>query len=153
MQIANVLLGGTLIEDIRHRLGTEHALPHHQVKDSGLAPTVYAHEITITSGTVLREFVGAERVAINSFHHQAIGKVAPALYVTGRADDGVIEAVELAKPLEDSGYFLGVQWHPEWLPEDPTTHRIYAHLVRTCTPTMQRCKVMANTRDSRMCDA
>jgi putative glutamine amidotransferase len=48
----------------------------------------------------------------NSFHHQAIKDVAPGLRVVARASDGVIEAVEV---VENDRFFLGVQWHPEFL--------------------------------------
>jgi len=45
---------------------------------------------------------------VNSYHHQAVSDPGK-LTVTGRADDGVIEAVE------DPGrrFVFGVQWHPE----------------------------------------
>jgi putative glutamine amidotransferase len=41
-------------------------------------------------------------------HHQAIDRVGDGLIVSGRARDGVAEAIELA-----DGWTLGVQWHPE----------------------------------------
>jgi gamma-glutamyl-gamma-aminobutyrate hydrolase PuuD len=42
--------------------------------------------------------------------------------VTGRADDGTVEAVEVPGP----GFALGVQWHPEENGEDT---RLFAALV------------------------
>jgi putative glutamine amidotransferase len=134
MQIANVLLGGTLIEDIRHHLGAGHALPHHQVKDAGMTRAAYAHEIAVASGTVLHEIAGVERVAINSFHHQALGKIAQALQVTAHADDGVVEAVEFAPDYANGcrGFFIGVQWHPEALPEDRLSQGLYMRFVDAC---------------------
>ena len=48
---------------------------------------------------------------VNSMHHQGVDHVAPALLVAARSEDRVVEAVEdPAKP-----FFLGVQWHPEYL--------------------------------------
>jgi putative glutamine amidotransferase len=41
-------------------------------------------------------------------HHQAIDRIGEGLIVSGRARDGVVEAIELA-----DGWALGVQWHPE----------------------------------------
>jgi putative glutamine amidotransferase len=137
MQVANVLLGGTLIEDIRHHLGTDYALPHHQVKDAGLMRTAYAHEIAVASGTMLYELVGAAYVPINSFHHQALGRVAPALHATARSSDGVIEAVEFAPGYVSAngrrGFFIGVQWHPEVLSDDLLSQHLFMQFMAACT--------------------
>ncbi|MDO4289958.1 MAG: gamma-glutamyl-gamma-aminobutyrate hydrolase family protein [Eggerthellaceae bacterium] len=53
------------------------------------------------------------RLDVNSMHHQAVGRVADALRVAARAEDGVIEAVEAP----DRSFYLAVQWHPEYLPD------------------------------------
>lgn len=45
---------------------------------------------------------------VNSYHHQAIGRLGAGLRTTARAADGTIEAVE-----HDTLPILGVQWHPE----------------------------------------
>jgi putative glutamine amidotransferase len=46
---------------------------------------------------------------VPSHHHQAIDRLGDGLVITGRADDGVIEAVEAV----DKRFVVGVQWHPE----------------------------------------
>ena len=51
-----------------------------------------------------------DRVAVNSFHHQAVRDLAPGLIASGWTDDGLIEAVETAK---GEPWLLAVQWHPE----------------------------------------
>lgn len=84
LQMMNVALGGTLLPDVpNHRLTTMH----------GIAWTRRLH--------------GYRRV--NSRHHQAVGRVAAALEVVARADDGIIEAVTLP----GAQFFVGVQFHPE----------------------------------------
>ena len=55
-------------------------------------------------------------IATNSSHHQALDDVAPALRVTGRAEDDMIEAVESIDP---AWWMIGVQWHPEELTATP----------------------------------
>ena len=55
-------------------------------------------------------------------HHQALADLAPALRVTGRADDGTVEAAEIPGKL----FAVGVQWHPE---EDSEDTRLFAGLV------------------------
>jgi putative glutamine amidotransferase len=49
------------------------------------------------------------------------------LRVAARTTDGVIEALEwTAGP----GWALGVQWHPERMPEDPFAAALFRRLVR-----------------------
>ncbi len=48
------------------------------------------------------------RVEVSSYHHQAVDRVGDGLVVTARADDGVIEALELP-----GARVLAVQWNPE----------------------------------------
>ena len=52
--------------------------------------------------------MGTERPVGHSVHHQAIDRVAEGMVVTGRADDGTIEATESV-----DGWVVSVQWHPE----------------------------------------
>lgn len=103
IQVVNVALGGTLIQDIpaecpgafEHRAGNKRAR---------------AHRVDIDPDSALATAMGALEVQVNSTHHQSLGHVAPGLRVTGRAPDGVIEAVEWSG---SDWWMLGVQWHPE----------------------------------------
>ena len=49
-----------------------------------------------------------ERFAVNSAHHQIIGRLGEGLTVTCRSDEGYIEGI-----LHESGKAFGVQFHPE----------------------------------------
>ena len=68
-----------------------------------------AHEVRIEPGSRLAAALGAEPRAVSSTHFHAIDNPGPRLHVAARADDGVIEAVELPGPR----FCVGVQWHPE----------------------------------------
>lgn len=71
--------------------------------------------------------MGTERPRCSSFHHQAISGLAPGLVETGWADDGTIEAVEV----EDAGWVVAVQWHPEdTAADDPQQQRLFDELIR-----------------------
>jgi putative glutamine amidotransferase len=83
------------------------------------------HAVTAEPGTRLSELLGRDPVEVNSLHHQAIAEPGPGLRVSGRADDGVIEAVEAS----DGAFALGVQWHPERLP-GPAGDGLIEALVR-----------------------
>lgn len=103
-QLLNVVLGGTLIQHIPDSVPD--ALAHEQPNPR----TEPGHAVEVAAGTLLHRLVGRARIEVNSAHHQAVDRVAPGLVVSGRADDGVIEAIE-----DPSRRFcLGVQWHPEY---------------------------------------
>jgi putative glutamine amidotransferase len=108
MQVLNVALGGSLVQDIDAELpgSLEHSVPapHHAL----------AHEVWITRGSLLwrllqEKLAETDACLVNSRHHQAVKKPACSFEVTATAPDGVIEAIECAS----GGFCVGVQWHPE----------------------------------------
>ena len=107
LQVMNVALGGSLIQDIPDQLG---GVERHQIQTPKDA---VAHQIVVTPGTRLSEVLSrdrpAETCAVNSRHHQAVRTVAPSLAVSATAPDGVIEGIE--RP--GAPFCVGVQWHPE----------------------------------------
>lgn len=105
IQVANVALGGTLVQDIPSEW--PHALNH----DPDRARDERTHAVRLAADSRAARAVGGTEVQVNSVHHQAIRRVADALVVTGVAPDGIIEAVET--PSGDPWWLLGVQWHPE----------------------------------------
>jgi putative glutamine amidotransferase len=102
-QVLNVATGGTLVQDIPSQMSG--AMDH----DPDTARWELAHQVRILPGTRLRAILGADRVAVNSFHHQAVRETGPGVVVSARADDEVIEGIEVPGP----GFAVGVQWHPE----------------------------------------
>lgn len=66
IQVVNVALNGTLLQDVPDHQGTRHGI---RLKDGG-------------------------SIEVNSRHHQALKDVAPELAVTATSEDGVIEGVE-----------------------------------------------------------
>ncbi|HSB20228.1 MAG TPA: gamma-glutamyl-gamma-aminobutyrate hydrolase family protein [Anaeromyxobacteraceae bacterium] len=121
MQLLAVACGGTLWQDLPTDLGGR-ALGHEQPPPRDL-PT---HEVRIEPGTLLARLVGEEPLRVNSTHHQAVRDPGRGAAVSGRAADGVVEAIELpAHP-----FALGVQWHPEAVRvHEPRSLRVYAGLV------------------------
>jgi putative glutamine amidotransferase len=137
VQVLNVALGGTLIQDIpTERPGSV----NHRVTDPKWA---IAHGVAVDPSSrlhaVLRDRVGADgTLAVNSRHHQSIKDVASDLRVTATAPDGIIEAVE--RP--GSTYCLGVQWHPENFVE----HGEFAALFRDFVVIADRASAQRPTR-------
>lgn len=102
-QVLNVATGGTLVQDIPSQIPG--ALDH----DPDTERWDMAHQVRILPGTRLRAILGADRVAVNSFHHQAVRETGRGVLVSATAEDGVIEGIEVP----DQPFVVGVQWHPE----------------------------------------
>ena len=149
MQMMNVALGGTLIQDIPAACISEEPGTHQQSKPYEKP----SHEVEIVENTLLARlcqsrkaphestrahsqdgqhpypslatsraqsggttepygFEGGRAVFVNSMHHQAINRVASELTASAFCYK-VIEGIEDAHKT----FFLGVQWHPEYLVE------------------------------------
>ncbi len=110
IQLLNAAFGGTLIQDLPSERPSE--LNH----DPDAPLGVRTHGVIVEAGTRLAQAVGhSGEMSVNSYHHQAVDRVAPGLVVNARATDGVIEGVEAADP---AWWCLAVQWHPEDLTTD-----------------------------------
>ncbi len=121
-QLINVVLGGSLVQDIAADI--EGALEH-EVKDR-LKP---AHDITITSGSLLHRIINQEIVGVNTSHHQSVKAPGEGVAITATTSDGVVEAIEYdAHP-----FCLGVQWHPEYQanPHDKAIMKAFVEACRT----------------------
>jgi putative glutamine amidotransferase len=117
MQLLNVVLGGTLLQDIASEVPG--ALAHEQ-PTSPLEP---AHPVDLEESRLARA-IGRTRIHVNTTHHQAIAKLGRGLSVLGRAPDGVIEAIGL----DTDERVVGAQWHPELL-DDDVARWLYQRLV------------------------
>jgi putative glutamine amidotransferase len=85
------------------------------------------HTAQVDAGSLLASFVGEGRLEVNSTHHQAIREPGRGLRVVARSPDGVIEGVEDPSP---DRFFLGVQWHPEDLCDQPPHRALFQALCR-----------------------
>lgn len=115
MQVMNVAAGGTLTQDVENLDVHRHT------------PGVFGdHEVELDAGTLAARAAGEEHHAVKSHHHQGIDRIGAGLVVSGRADDGEVEALEVP----DKRFALGVLWHPE---EDEASRLIAAFVdeVRT----------------------
>lgn len=107
MQVLAVAAGGSLVQDIPTQVPG--SMEHVQPTD----PRTTWHPVHLEAGR-LRAVYGRAGVEVNSTHHQAVSD-AGRLRVTGRAPDGVVEAVEAP----DHPFAIGVQWHPELVAPAP----------------------------------
>jgi len=128
-QLINVALGGTLYQDAASQKAGARV---HQ------DPVIYDenyHDIEIVpGGGIAALYPGVQRARVNTLHHQAIHKLAPGLRVEAvSVDDGLVEAIRL----EDSQYLVGVQWHPEFLHDNPNPVLDAAPLLREFVERLQ----------------
>ncbi|MFF9344204.1 MULTISPECIES: gamma-glutamyl-gamma-aminobutyrate hydrolase family protein [unclassified Streptomyces] len=94
MQLLNVALGGTLVQHLDGHVEAEGVMGRHPVKP--VPGTLYASLVP-------------EQTGVPTYHHQAVDRLGAGLAASAHAEDGTVEAVELAAP----AWVLGVQWHPE----------------------------------------
>ncbi len=104
LQVLNVALGGTLIQDIPSDV--ENAVTH----ETGENRVEIAHDVTIEPGSRLAALLSTTRVGVNSFHHQAAKGLGKGLTPCATSpEDGIIEGLEM----RDRAFVVAVQWHPE----------------------------------------
>ncbi|WNG56245.1 gamma-glutamyl-gamma-aminobutyrate hydrolase family protein [Archangium gephyra] len=103
MQLLNVVLGGTLHQDIGREVKGAH---EHEQKHDRTHPQ---HPVDVKDGTLLAEALGKGQLMVNSTHHQAAQRIGEQVVVSAVSPDGIVEAIESSQ----YGFALGVQWHPE----------------------------------------
>ena len=125
IQVVNVALGGTLIQDIPSEW------PKAGNHDGVGARDERIHTVSVDAGSALANALGASELPVNSFHHQALSLVASPFRVVATAPDGVVEGIE---SMDASWWMLGVQWHPEELTSthEPWDRRLFAAFAAAC---------------------
>ncbi len=125
-QLLNVALGGTLVQDIPSEVGTDIVHDISREQPGVLARDEVRHEVRIDPDSHLASVLGATAIHVNTLHHQAVEKPAPAARVTAFAPDEIIEALELP----GKKFALSVQWHPEDMYEhDEAMRRLFRAFV------------------------
>lgn len=114
MQLLNVILGGTLYQDLATQHGRQIDHDRYRDFDAPVHP-VRAERVGSLDGLFPGEFVQ------NSAHHQGVRALAGGLRAFAWAPDGVVEGVEYG----EGAWTVGVQWHPERRLADPVNRRLF----------------------------
>jgi putative glutamine amidotransferase len=122
IQLFNVLLGGSLYQDIptefpseiKHVKGPPYDLP--------------AHKVNLMRESPLHKLIGKDQIEVNSYHHQGVNKLAQGLEVIATAEDGLVEAVYMPS----LRFVWAIQWHPEFWLNDENSKKIFAWFVESC---------------------
>lgn len=124
MQLANVALGGTLVQHLGD-LPNASSLVGHAPGEFPVGAEFVLHDVELDTGSWLSRATQTTRVRGASFHHQGIDRLAPGFRAVGRAPDGLLEAIE-----HGDHRIIGVQWHPEdTSATDAEQQRIYDAFV------------------------
>jgi putative glutamine amidotransferase len=128
MQVLNVAMGGTLIQDIPSQVpgALEHSVPEPRFH--------IAHEVWVAKGSTLSTLLAdhmedGETCHVNSRHHQSVKQAASGFEVTATSPDGVIEAMEMA----GAPFCVAVQWHPENFWRTGEFRELFQGLVHAAT--------------------
>jgi len=116
MQLMNIYRCGTLHKDIK-AFYTE--TPHINT----LLPKKTIH---ITKDSLLFKILGHERYRVNSLHHQSIDQLGKGLKIVAKEENGVIQAIEEKK----HPFYIGLQWHPEYLLQFKPQRALFYHLIQ-----------------------
>ncbi|GAB1154881.1 gamma-glutamyl-gamma-aminobutyrate hydrolase family protein [Paenibacillus illinoisensis] len=126
LQLFNVILGGSLYQDIPTQLQISNTVNHKQSPPY----TNLVHDVHIEKGNLLHDIIQADTIKVNSYHHQGIKRLSDKLQAAAVAEDGIVESVVMP----NQKFVLAVQWHPEYsYTVDSYSQKLFSAFVRSCT--------------------
>lgn len=116
-QLLNVCLGGSLHQDVGN----------FYVEKPQLRSVLPRKVVQIAPHSRLARVIGRAPCAVNALHHQAIDCAALGRHVqvVAREGNGVVQAIEV----EGARFAIGVQWHPEYIPQHRRQQALFEALV------------------------
>jgi putative glutamine amidotransferase len=125
MHLLNVVLGGTLHQEASAEY------PGFQPTRGLRRKVTLRRPVHVIKRGWVAELLGTGRKVhlVNSLHHQAIAEVGPALEAVAVDEQGMVQALELAKK---DVFTVGVQWHPELMPHAKVQMGFFRALVGAC---------------------
>ncbi len=124
-QLINVGMGGTLFTDITDQMPG--AIKHDYYPQ--FPRSFLAHQVEVSGDTHLGKILGETKLYVNSLHHQGLKELSGSLMQSALAPDGLVEAFELP----DYPFGIAVQWHPEWLGDQPGMRSLFNALAEAVT--------------------
>lgn len=115
-QLLNVYFRGSLYQDI-NTFYLEEPNP------SSVFPV---KRVYLKPGSKLANILGVRQLKVNALHHQAVKEPGKNMQIVGRERNDVVQAIESL----EQDYLIGVQWHPEYLPQFKKQRRLFQALVQ-----------------------
>ena len=117
-QLINVHRGGTLLGDVSNI----------RVHTSNRGTLLPRKQVAVVAGTTLAGLVGGEQTRVNSLHHQAVNVSGDDLRVAACDRDDIVQGIECTA----GPWRVGVQWHPEYMPQRQDQRRLFRGFVDVC---------------------
>jgi putative glutamine amidotransferase len=125
LQLLNVVLGGSLYQDIPTQIESGVFVNHNQNPPYDIP----SHTVKLVSGELLSNLFGADEIHVNSSHHQGIRNLARGAAILAESPDGLVEAFRFP----GKRLILAVQWHPEMMPDSEEQRlKIFSHFTQAC---------------------
>ena len=121
MQLLNVQFGGSLHQEIADYYEECPQLRTHLPKK----------KIEIEPSSRLHTILGCTLARVNSLHHQSVKRLGKGLCISALEPNGIVQAIES----RHHPFVMGVQWHPEFLPQLKRHQRLFSELVKVATVT------------------
>ncbi|GAB3816392.1 gamma-glutamyl-gamma-aminobutyrate hydrolase family protein [Pontibacter rugosus] len=115
-QLLNVYFRGTLYQDI-NTFYLEEPNP------SSIFPV---KRVYIKTGSKLGNILGTQQLEVNALHNQAVKEPGQHIDIVAREKNEVVQGIENVA----QDFVIGVQWHPEYLPQKKTHRRLFKSLVQ-----------------------
>jgi len=115
MQLINVALGGSLHQSLE---GFYDEYP-------AIRSVLPRKRVELKPDSMLQQIIGTQDVLVNALHRQAIDRLGEGLDAVAREANGVLQGFEAA----GDRWLIGVQWHPEYLPQRPDQRALFEALV------------------------
>ena len=125
MQLLNIVLGGTLYQDIAEQFS---GTLNHCRRD--LPRATLTHTVQIEAGSLVEKIMGTRQISVNSLHHQAVKDLGQGVRITGRSEDDLAEILELP----GHRFVVAVQCHPEEIyTEETAFDKLFRAFVCACS--------------------
>jgi len=115
MQLINVALGGTLHQSLE---GFYDEYP-------AIRSVLPRKRVVLEAGSRLQRILGAGEALVNALHRQAIDRLGEGLSAVARESNNVLQGYEAS----GDRWLIGVQWHPEYLPQRTDQRALFEALV------------------------
>ncbi len=119
-QLMNVVLGGSLHQKIEHFYTEE---------TNNIRSILPRKSVTVSQESRLRQILQTQACVVNALHDQSIKKLGDDIGISAVENSGVVQAIERY----DHPYFIGVQWHPEYMPQSRTQQNLFRSLVQNAS--------------------